>query len=245
MINTTTPQQPGAWMPQPVGISGCPPGLEYLTQVDQLIVKQKVELLEVMTGFETANKYDVKNTMGQQVYKAKEHSGCLTRQCCGPNRGFKMEITDNQDRQVLLLDRPFNCNLICFPCCLHEMEVTSPISGQTLGSIKQDWHLTHPRFTIYDGNNVAIFKIEGPLCGCNWCSDVNFKVKDLNGNQVGLIQKQWTGLVKEAFTDADNFGVTFPMDLDPKMKAVLLGAVFMIDFMYFEHSEDNNNNNWG
>ena len=45
---------------------------------------------------------------------------------------------------------------------------------------------------------------------------------------VGLISKQFTGLVKEAFTDADNFGVTFPLDLDVKMKAVLLGAVFLI-----------------
>merc|ERR1711963_243153 len=36
---------------------GCPPGLQYLAMVDQLVVKQKVELLEAFTGFETANKY--------------------------------------------------------------------------------------------------------------------------------------------------------------------------------------------
>lgn len=46
--------------------------------------------------------------------------------------------------------------------------------------------------------------------------------------QVGKISKQWSGLAKEAFTDADNFGITFPMDLDVKMKATLLGAVFLI-----------------
>lgn len=46
--------------------------------------------------------------------------------------------------------------------------------------------------------------------------------------QVGKISKQWTGLAKEAFTDADNFGITFPIDLDVKMKATLLGAVFLI-----------------
>lgn len=33
-------------MPVTQGPPGCPPGLEYLTQIDQLIVKQKVELLE-------------------------------------------------------------------------------------------------------------------------------------------------------------------------------------------------------
>lgn len=45
---------------------------------------------------------------------------------------------------------------------------------------------------------------------------------------VGRISKQWTGFVKEAFTDADNFGIQFPMNLDVKMKAVMLGACFLI-----------------
>lgn len=46
--------------------------------------------------------------------------------------------------------------------------------------------------------------------------------------QVGKISKQWSGLAKEAFTDTDNFGITFPRDLDVRMKATLLGAVFLI-----------------
>ena len=38
----------GNWMPAPVGVPVCPPGLEYLTMIDQLIIHQKVELLEGM-----------------------------------------------------------------------------------------------------------------------------------------------------------------------------------------------------
>jgi hypothetical protein len=45
---------------------------------------------------------------------------------------------------------------------------------------------------------------------------------------VGKISKQWSGLLREAFTDADYFGITFPMDLDVKMKAVMMGACFLI-----------------
>lgn len=41
--------------------------LEYLTTVDQLLIKQKVELLEAFTGFETNNKFTIKNSLGQKV----------------------------------------------------------------------------------------------------------------------------------------------------------------------------------
>lgn len=34
------------WMARPEPIPGCPPGLEYLTQIDQLLVQQQIELLE-------------------------------------------------------------------------------------------------------------------------------------------------------------------------------------------------------
>ena len=37
---------PGGWAQQPAAPVGCPPGLEYLAMVDQLLVKQKVEILE-------------------------------------------------------------------------------------------------------------------------------------------------------------------------------------------------------
>lgn len=51
----------------PLGIPNCPPGLEYLTTIDQLLVKQKVELLEAFTGFETNNKFTIKNSLGQKA----------------------------------------------------------------------------------------------------------------------------------------------------------------------------------
>jgi len=88
------PQAQPQWMTQPQAPVGCPPGLEYLTQIDQLLVQQQVELLEcssnslntaltyllkyifplntVLTGCETRNKYRILNSVGQQVYFAQE-----------------------------------------------------------------------------------------------------------------------------------------------------------------------------
>ena len=39
-------KQEDSWMPAPPAPLGCPPGLEYLTQLDQILVNQQVELTE-------------------------------------------------------------------------------------------------------------------------------------------------------------------------------------------------------
>ncbi|XP_019864431.1 PREDICTED: phospholipid scramblase 2-like isoform X2 [Amphimedon queenslandica] len=231
------------WMPPPQqGLPGCPPGLEYLTQVDQLLVNQQIELLEIMTGFETQNKYKVRNSLGQQVYFAAEDSNCCLRQYCGPSRPFGMQILDNNQREVIHLERPLRCSSWCCFCCLQTMEVQSP-PGTVIGFVEQDCSLVYPWFSLKNADGETVLKIKGPLCPCKCCYDVEFQVLSADGTQeVGKISKKWSGLAKEYFTDADNFGVTFPMDLDVKMKAVMLAATFLIDFMFFEDNQNNRNN---
>ncbi|XP_072036588.1 phospholipid scramblase 1-like [Amphiura filiformis] len=237
------------WMPAPQGGNNCPPGLEYLTQIDQLLVHQQVELFEVFTDWETANRYEIKNSLGQQVYFAHEESDTCQRQCCGPARGFSMHVTDNSNREVMRITREFKC---CAGTCgwfagcqPMEVAIEAPV-GVVVGYVRQAVSSWAPKFTILDANRCELLKIEGPCCICQGicCTgDQDFEVKNLEETStVGKVSKQWSGLMKEMFTTADNFGVTFPMDLDVKVKATMLGAVFLIDFMYFEHKDDNNNN---
>ncbi|XP_021940952.1 phospholipid scramblase 2 isoform X3 [Zootermopsis nevadensis] len=229
-----TPAVTGGWMNMPQGNPNVPPGLEYLTTIDQLLVHQKVELLEAFTGFETQNKYTIKNSVGQKVYYAVEDSDCLTRNCCGPLRPFDMKILDNYKNEVIHLNRPLACDSCWFPCCLQNMEVSSP-PGTVIGSIQQEWSILTPQFNIKNAAGDVVLKIEGPICTFSICGDVEFKILSKDGSsQVGKISKQWAGLLREAFTDADYFGITFPMDLDVKMKAVMMGACFLIDVMFFE-----------
>ncbi|CAG0898295.1 unnamed protein product [Darwinula stevensoni] len=211
----------------------CPPGLEYLTTIDQLLVHQKVEILEAITTFETANKYSIKNSMGQKIYSASEDTDCCTRNILGPYRCFELQVLDHQGREVIHLSRPLNCDSCWFPCCLQRLDVYSP-PGTLIGVVKQEWSILSPKFTIQDAAGNAILLIEGPICTWSICGDVEFQILTLRGDNIGRISKQWSGLLKEGFTDADNFGVTFPMDLDVKMKATLLAATFLLDFMFFE-----------
>ncbi|KAH7966873.1 hypothetical protein HPB49_020217 [Dermacentor silvarum] len=50
------------------------------------------------------------------------------------------------------------------------------------------------------------------------------------------ITKQWSGLARELFTDADTFGVTFPLDLDVHVKGALIAATMLIDYLFFEET---------
>lgn len=72
-------------------------------------------------GFETNNQYEIKNSLGQKIYKAKEKNDCCTRNCCGSLRSFDMKIKDNTDREVIRLIRPYRCVSCWCPCCLQEV----------------------------------------------------------------------------------------------------------------------------
>ncbi|XP_077864948.1 phospholipid scramblase 1-like [Saccoglossus kowalevskii] len=228
-----SPQDPLILVPD------CPPGLEYLTQIDQLLVRQKMQVAEICCRCEFSNKYTIYNSMGQQIYKAKEESGFCVRQICGPMRPFKLNVKDHQDRTVLVLKRPYRCDDCCFFCCLMKLEVYTA-DGLCLGRVQQTCSICIPKFDIRNSEDETILKMKGPCIKCRCCSDVKFDVYTADmESKVGRVSKQWSGLGKELITDADNFGISFPIDLDVKLKAVMLGAVFLIDFMYFEKIKDN------
>nr|XP_002131402.1 phospholipid scramblase 1-like [Ciona intestinalis] len=239
-------QQQQQWMQMPQSVPGCPPGLEYLTQLDQLLVHQQVELFEALTNIETKNRFVLKNALGQQCYYAYEESELCMRICCGPGRGFIMHVVDNAGREVLRMTREFKCCAGCCWCANTDhcaFNITVESGGTHLGTIKQAQSCWIPNYHILDETNKEIFKIEGPCCICQGacCTcDFPFHIKTADGAEsvIGSVTKQWSGLGKEMFTDATNFSVTFPKDLDVKMKAVLLGATFLIDIMFFEKNNN-------
>jgi len=73
-------------------------GMDVLAAVPAVFLKQKVETLEAMTGFETENRYKIKeyfpttNHKGRDLFKAKEDSDCCARQFCGPSRPFTLNF---------------------------------------------------------------------------------------------------------------------------------------------------------
>ncbi|XP_071487102.1 LOW QUALITY PROTEIN: phospholipid scramblase 2-like [Diadema antillarum] len=244
------PGQPApiVMMPAPPSIPGCPPGLEYLSQLDQLLIHQQIELAEVLLNVDFANKYLIKNNVGQQVFFATEESDPCMRIMCGAARGFEFHILDNFSREVIRVFREFKCCAGCCWCandnyCAYMITVEAP-PGSPIGYVKQSRSFISPHFDICNAENESVLKIRGPWCRCQTicCTgDIEFNIltNDLS-EEIGKVSKQWGGFFRENYTQADNFGATFPKDLDVKVKALILASTFLIDFMYFENPKQNN-----
>ncbi|KAF3827205.1 hypothetical protein GH733_002691, partial [Mirounga leonina] len=182
--------------------------------LDLIIIHQQVELLGMILGTETSNKYEIKNSLGQRVYFAVEESICFNRTFCSTLRSCTLKITDNSGREVITVNRPLRCNSCWFPCYLQELEIQAP-PGTIVGYVAQKWDPFLPKFTIQNANKEDILKVDGPCATCGCFGDVDFEVKTINEKlTIGKISKYWSGFVNDVFTNADNFGIHVPADLD-------------------------------
>lgn len=210
---------------------------QYLRNASSFHVKQKVELLEALVGWETENKYTVKDNAGNKVFYVGEETDCLMRQFGGKHRSFNLLVKDSRGHNVLNYERPCDCSFMC--CCglgaCGDTMTVSTANGIKLGSIREECSIIYPGYKINDASGRTVLKVQGPLCPMAFFGqNLIFRVYTMDGISVGTISKDWSGLVRELFTDADYFSMSFPRDLDPSIKAVLMGALFLIDFGYFE-----------
>ncbi len=130
-------------------------------------------------------------------------------------------VVDSESRTIVEIRRRFRFYF-------HEADIVDA-DGRLVGRITKRFNLVRRFYTISDASGEEIFQLVGPLLK-PW----TFRIMQGEMEQ-GRITKKWSGLLQEAFSDADNFDVTFPRDWEPSVKAIFLGAVFLIDFVHFEN----------
>ncbi|XP_072037384.1 phospholipid scramblase 2-like [Amphiura filiformis] len=176
---------PIEWMSLPSNVPVCPPGLEYLTHLDQLLVYQQIEIFEALTNIDMRNQYQIRNAMGQQVYAANEESTFCWRFWCGSKRRFAMVITDTNGQEVIRINRPFkccagpeSCHYAHIDSCSDEMTVEAP-PGTIVGKIQHAISKWYPHVHVKDPDGNVLFNIWGPCCQCQTVccrTDTLFKV---------------------------------------------------------------------
>jgi uncharacterized protein YxjI len=197
--------------------------MERLAAADSLLVRQQKEMGEILTGFEQRNKYLVTDPAGGDLFVAVEEGGStLARLLLRNLRPFRIRILGQDSRPVLELQRPYRW-------FFHEI-VVSDTHHRKLGRIQRRFAWARRIYSVFDATGRELYRLYGPILH-PWTFEVR------QGERVqGRIVKKWSGLAKEGFTDADNFGITFPQGVNAPTKALLLGAVFLIDFVHFEKS---------
>ena len=198
--------------------------MEKLAAVDSLVVSQKKEWGEILSGFETKNRYAVLDGAGNDLYMAGEKKGSLILRLMLKNmRPFEIAVQNQNGETVIEGKRPFRF-------FFHEITITDS-SGVTLGRIVRRFSWIRRIYTVEDPAGQEIFQLFGPILH-PW----TFNIKR-GDEELGAITKKWSGFLKEGFTDADIFGVTFPASWDIRTKALFMGAVFLIDFVHFENAK--------
>ena len=73
-----------------------------------IVVQRQLEMMNVMLGFEQANKYAIMDGAGNHIgYLAEPDGNMLKRQLFKTHRGFTVHVFDRQEREVLRITRPF------------------------------------------------------------------------------------------------------------------------------------------
>ncbi|XP_058802997.1 phospholipid scramblase 2-like isoform X2 [Phymastichus coffea] len=216
-----------------------PPGLRSLMPLDRLLVYREPDGPEAARTWDTEKRYRVTDLSGQQLYTAVEESSWCGRCCLGHCRGWTFHVLDLQGHEVLRIERRLRSASCCFPCCLQKVAVYA--EGELLGSATQNWNALRPSFTIRDLLDEPVLFMKGPPCLCLCRGEIDFVVKSIDKlHSVGVITRKWTGIAREFFRDGNCFAVGFPADLDARVKATLLAACLLVDFIYFEEATNLN-----
>ena len=186
---------------------------------EAVIIKQEFNMVEIC-GVEGKNYYRVHQSMaapeyrksdGQQLLYVREHSECLERICCGPNRTLTLFAHAGYDRNApvyIQMHKPFHLQGM-LPCCRPQFDVSDG-SGQRIGAVHDPFACCVMNQKISDAQGQFRYGVQGTICQlglcCPCCGDVKFDVTNQNGDSVGEIRKMFDGC-GELFLGTNKFKV--------------------------------------
>ena len=199
-----------------------------LDQQGEIHVVQRRELAEMIFGAETRNKYELLDPSGEQIgFAAEQGKGflaLLARYFMGHWRTFEIVVFDRLRQPILRAFHPFRF-------FFQRLEI-SDASGRPLGALQQRWAFFSKRFDVLDAHGELLLEMRSGL----------FKVWTFpffrGEEEVARIEKKWSGLLTEAFTDADRFRVVLGGRLTALERRLLLVAALFVDLQYFERKSN-------
>jgi hypothetical protein len=197
--------------------------LAIVQQSNEIMIVQKRELAELF-GLETRNKYSIEVNGAPFAFAAEQGKGglaFLARMFVGHWRSFEIHFFDNARQLVLRAVHPFRF-------FFQRLEV-SAADGRPLGAIQQRWGILYKKFDVVDPGGRVLLTVSSPL----WRPWTFAFERD--GQELARVEKKWSSMLQEVFTDADRFRVMFQShQLGLDERSLVLAAGIFIDLQYFE-----------
>ncbi|XP_010255685.1 PREDICTED: altered inheritance rate of mitochondria protein 25 isoform X2 [Nelumbo nucifera] len=155
-----------------------------------LLITRSIEWANLMLGFEQENQYAVVDPCYPQTPAGfiREQSNIIARQVLRTRRPFLAYITDAMGNELFRVHRPF---------WWITSTIYAEINGKEIGVVHRRWHLwkrVKKQFAV----------VENPGFW-NW----TFTLKDINGDVLAEIDRNWRGFGFELFTDAGQYVIRF------------------------------------
>ncbi len=180
-----------------------------------LLVNQKAKLIELTNEYKVTDGDG--NPVGSVVEVGQSKAKKVLRFVSNVDQFLthKLEVREADGSVALRLTRPAKF--------LKSTIVVESAEGKEIGKIRQENMIGKINFA---------FEVEGKRIGGinaqNWRA-WNFAVVDESGTEVARITKKWEGIVKAAFTTADNYFVQIHKPLTDPLRSLVIAAALSID----------------
>ncbi|KAF9174849.1 hypothetical protein BGX21_001532 [Mortierella sp. AD011] len=192
-----------------------------------LIMTRQIEMMNLLVGFEQANKYAIVDPSGTPIgYIAEEDTTfvkAMSRQVFRTHRPFKASVLDLEGNEILKIHRPF--------AFINSRIMISTPDDRLIGEVQQEWHLIRRRYNLFtieqpdpntmqkDGETTAIStdrNLDGK--GMNRVQfayidggflALDFDMQDEQGQKMGSVNRNFVGFARELFTDSGQYALRF------------------------------------
>lgn len=169
-----------------------------------LLITRDIEWANLVLGYEQENRYAIVDVCYPQspVGFIREKSNPIARQLVRLRRPFVAYITDALGNELFRVRRPF---------WWITSSIYAEVNGKEIGVVHRRWHLWKRIYDLYLGNK-QFAVVENPGFWY-W----TFTLKDIDGNVLAEIDRDWRGFGFELFTDAGQYVIRFGSS-DPSSK---------------------------
>lgn len=218
-----------------------------------IAIERQLEIGSILLGFEQGRIFRLHRTDGSMLGHMEEVDlgigRAITRQITRLHRPFTVRVFDFKGNHTLTIRRPFsfiNSHIQCFlPAVINQSETSSDL---LIGESRQEWHPWRRRYNLFVKNNNASMdqfgRVDTPFLS------FQFPVADEQNQIIGSVDRNWTGIGRELFTDTGVYFLRFspecvhetlnnPNDqvsrrsLTLAERTVMMATAISIDFDYF------------